>query len=449
MSNERGKLGLSSSINILVGGMIGSAIFSLSGLTIFQAGPAAILSWVIAAIVLYMYGIQIAELAIRFPKSGGVFVFPSKSLGKNERQGKIWGWFSFWGFLISNIVAIAFAAIYVGTYLSAGFPVFANMQIPLALVSCVIVLVLSILNIRVTGKANTVLVSGLVITLLVYSIICLTSGKWEGSNLAPFFTQGILKGTGWLSAVPLAMVAYGSCVSIAFMVSEVRNPNKVVPQSILYAMITVVSIYVLSIVATLGLITAQFLIDNAGMRFIPFYAASFTKLQAYPWLPKLISISAVLALLTTMLVVAMISSRAVAAVSEGGLLPKWLGVINTKTGTPIRASVLIVAVSMVIACFPQFTEQIVSLGALFAAATITINCFSLLVARKKFGSEGLPYKAIGGNILPVVTIVIIVASYIPGVLAGGWKLWAYTVVMYLLGLAVMTYFGHRSGSLKK
>ena len=70
MSNEKGKLGLLSSTTILIGGMIGSAIFSLSGVTIMNAGPAAIISWIIAGIILIAYGLQTAELSTMYPQSG-------------------------------------------------------------------------------------------------------------------------------------------------------------------------------------------------------------------------------------------------------------------------------------------------------------------------------------------------------------------------------------------
>ena len=117
-SNQGGSIGLIACVTMIAGGMIGSAIFSLSGLTIFLAGPAAILSWIIAAVIMLIYGLVVAELSTIFPKSGGVFVFPSKALGKTEKTGKLWGWISTWGYINANIVAIAFAAIYVATYLN-------------------------------------------------------------------------------------------------------------------------------------------------------------------------------------------------------------------------------------------------------------------------------------------------------------------------------------------
>ena len=65
MSNktDTGKLGLIACITMLAGGCIGSSIFSLSGMTMYYAGPAAILSWIIAAAICGCYGLQAAELS--------------------------------------------------------------------------------------------------------------------------------------------------------------------------------------------------------------------------------------------------------------------------------------------------------------------------------------------------------------------------------------------------
>lgn len=434
--SKQGSLGLVACVTIIVGGMIGSAIFSLSGLTIYDAGPSAIISWIIAAVVMFMYGLQVAELSTIFPKSGGVFVFPSKSLGKTEKQGKIWGWISVWGYINANVVGIAFAAIYVATYLSVGFPIFKGMQIPLAIAACVFCCILNTLKVSVAGKANTILVSLLVITMLVFIAVGLFGGNWDASLLTPFFTQGAKGSMGFLNAVPNAMVAYGSIVAIAFMVSEVRDPNKNVPKSISIAMGIVIVLYVMTILATVGLITAGFLAKNPGMRFIPLYAAAFTKLTAFPWLSKIISISATLALLTTMLVLIAITSRAIVATAESGLLPKSLTKIEDKTGTPLTATIVVTIISIIISCFPQFTAEIVNLGSLFAAITISINCISLLVARKKNAYIKGSYRAPGGSILPVVTLIIIIASYIPGIISGS-SLWYYTAAWYLVGVVIL------------
>lgn len=435
-SSQQGSLGLVACVTMIVGGMIGSAIFSLSGLTIYYAGPAAIISWIIAAIVLLMYGLQIAELATIFPKSGGVFVFPAKSLGKTEKQGKIWGWISTWGYINANIVGIAFAAIYVATYLSVGFPIFKGLQIPLAIAACLFCCILNIGKISAAGKLNTILVMLLASTMVVFIVVGLFGKTWDASLITPFFTQGSKGTTGFITAIPNAMVAYGSIVAIAFMVSEVKNPNKNVPKSICIAMGIVIVLYVMIILTTLGLVTSGFLQENPGMRFIPLYAAAFTKLSAFPWLAKVISISAVLALLTTMNVLIAITSRALVAIGDGGMLPKSLAKINSKTGTPIIATIVVTIGSIIISCFPQFTATIVNIGSLFAAITISINCVSLIVARKRNKYIEGNYRAPGGSALPVITLVIIVLSYLPGIINGA-KLWYYIAIWYAVGAVIL------------
>jgi amino acid transporter len=295
--------------------------------------------------------------------------------------------------------------------------------------------VLNSVRFSLTGKVNTVLVCALAATLLAFIIIAFTSGQWDSGLLTPFFSQGASGPTGFLSVVPVAMVAYGSIVSIAFMVSEVKNPARNVPRSILIAMAIVVCLYVLVILATVGLVSAQFLEDNPGMRFIPLYAAAFTKLAGIPWLVKVISVSAVLALLTTILVVMALTSRAIHAAAGSGIIPRVFAT-NAKNGSPIAATALVAALSAVVSCFPQFTATIVNFGALFAAITMSINCVSLLTARSKFTHAPGDFRAPFGAVLPVVTLAVIIACYVSDILGGGWVIWAYTAGWYALGLAI-------------
>ena len=432
-STQGGSLGLGTCVAMIAGGMIGSSIFSLSGLTMTSAGPSAILTWAIAAVIMLCYGLICAELSTRFPKSGGVFVFPSKALGKTEKEGALWGWISTWGYINANIVAIAFAAIYVGTYLSVGFPVFANMQIPLALIAVAFITILNCANFALAGKVNNLLVLALVITMVAYIAISFGSGQWDANLLTPFFTQGSAGSTGFLAMVPTAMTGYGSIVAMAFMVSEVKNPNRNVPRSVLIAMILVLCLYLGMILATVGLISAQFLMENPGMQFIPMFAAAFTKLAAIPWVSKLISISALLALLTTMMTVTALTSRAIKAAADKGSLPSKLGETN-KSGVPAYATFVVMIPAAIISCFPQFTSTIVSFGALFATVTITINIVSLLKARSKFDLPEGAFRAPGGNVLPIFALLLIIICYIPDIIGGGWMIWAYSIAWYIIGI---------------
>ena len=419
-NKDSGKLGLVACIAILTGGCIGSAIFSLSGMTMYYAGP--------AAIILGCYGVQVAELSVRYPHSGGVYVFPAKSLNK------FWGFAAAWGYIISNFIAVAFSAIYVATYLGVGFEALAGLQIPLALASILFCVILNMMKVTDAGKFNNVLVGLLIITMLLFSGIALSHGNFNFDNFSNFFDGGMGK-TGWIQAIPNAMVAYGSVVAIAFMVGQVKDPNRTVPKSMAIALIIVVSLYLLMIVGTLGHITTQFLVDNPGMRFIPMFAAAWTSMTNVPWLSKLISVSAFIALITTMLVVQNLNALTIRAMAEDGALPKVLAKSN-KNGAPSAGIILAAVVAGILSCQPSWTELLVNLGSIAAAVTVVIVCYSLIASRKQMPSIEGKYKAPGGNALSWATIIVIVASYIPAIFNGGAQMWIFTAIIYIVGILI-------------
>ena len=213
------KLGTLECVMILVGGMVGSAIFSLSGLTYAMAGAATILTWIIGGGILLLYGVQTAELCTIYPESGGMFVFPYEALGKKRASKEAWGWLAAWSLLNVNIFGAGFSAIYVSTYLSQSFPALANYQILLAVVWSVACTLLCLFNITVAGRVNLVLTLALIALMLFYTIVSFTSGAFDPSNFTPFFGRGSLGNSGFISAIPVAMLAYGAIISVAFMMS--------------------------------------------------------------------------------------------------------------------------------------------------------------------------------------------------------------------------------------
>ncbi|MDP3448784.1 MAG: APC family permease [Eubacteriales bacterium] len=436
MSNEKGKLGLLSSTTILIGGMIGSAIFSLSGLTIMNAGPASIISWIVAGIILIAYGLQTAELSTMYPQSGGIFVFPSKALGKTEKAGKIWGWISAWAYLFGCIAGAAFSAMYVGIYLSVSFPALGSIGTVIAIGVVILCGILNIIQISAMGKINSVLTIGLSVAMVVFIATGLTSGKWDGSALTPFFTQGLEGTFGFMGAIPIAMVAFGAIVAVSFMVGEIKNPKKTVPQSMIIAMSVVLVLYVLMIVTTLGLVSAGFLQQNPGMAYIPMYAAVFTTLANLPWLGYVVTIAAVLALMTTILVVMALAGRALQASAQAGILPKGLSKINAKTNTPVNAQLVVILVVGIIAAFPSATNFIVNFGSLCNAIVVAIICLTIIAARKKNPEITVKFTAPGGSVLPIATFIAIIVAYIPGIIAGGYMLWVWTAVYFVIGMAI-------------
>jgi amino acid transporter len=435
MLNESKKLGLRDSTAILIGGMVGSAIFSLSGVTIAQAGPASILSWIIAGIILIFYGLQTAELATIYPQSGGVFVFPEKALGKTEKQGKLWGWIAAWSYLFGCVGGAVFSVYYVGYYMGSGFEALAPYTTLIAVVAAIICGVFVLLNISATGKVNLGLTIGLIVTLGIFIIIAFASGNWNPANFTPFIGQGSGGNAGFLSAIPIAMLAYGAIVAVAFMVNDIKDPQKTIPKSMIIAMTITIILYVLAMVATLGLLSASFLAENPDFLYAPMVGAALANLMAVaPWIITLIVIAAVLALMTTSLVVMLLAARTFQAAAGGGLLPKGLSKVS-KGGTPVNATLLTIIIVVIIAAIPDMTNFVISLGAFSNALVVAIICISVVAARKK--NPGVAkFKAPGGSVVSIIVLVVLVACYMPDLIAGTGQWWAYTGIYYAIGMAI-------------
>ena len=432
-NTEEGKLGLTECVFILIGGMVGSAIFSLSGLTILEAGPAALLTWFIAGFIMLFHGMLICELSCIYPQSGGVYVFPRKAFG--GEKGRLLGWLSCWGSMVTNVIAIAFAAIYVGIYLSVAFKWAADYQIPLAIASILICLFFNIINFRTAGKMNNGIVIFLLLTILVYVFACFCSGNYDFSCFSPFFTQGIKGSNGFISSIPIAIIGYSSINAMAFMVSDVKKPEKTVSKAMFIAISVVITIYLLVISATLGLITADYLVKNEGMRFIPLFAACFTKMQSLPWLVDVVSIASVIALMTTMNVCVSLNARTMQASSLDGMLPKIVSV-NNRCSVPAYAALFTCFISMIIAMFPKITLQIVNFGAIFNLFTIIITLSSLVAARKKLENQTPAFKAPGGNALIIIILLILIGCNITSIIIGGKDLFLFTIAFWIIGLII-------------
>ena len=448
MSENNGKLGLGACIGIIIGGCIGSAIFSLSGQTIVYAGPAAIISWIIAAVIQAFYGMQVCELAIRYPKSGGVFVFPQKAIG--GKKGDFIGFISAWGSIISNTIAVAFSAISIGNFMVPAFglnaPVFTigNFQmtwtILLAIIAVVLCAIFNFKKITTAGKFNNALVCGMTVAMLIFVGLSFFGKRPDGTpSFTPayfsnFFTTG-MGIRGMFRSIPIAAIAYGACVSISFMVEEVKSPGKTVPASLTIGMTIVMVLYTLMIVATIGT-CGYFMFKTPGLEYLEFapqFGSAMDGLAAYPWITKLIALTALIALTTTILIVLALNARAVKAVAESGYFPKFLTKEN-KNGIPVNATIAIVIVAIILTLRPDWTNVLVGLGALFSVVTTVITISSLIISRKKTALPKGQFKAPFGNAASLFIIIVLVVCYLIGSIDK--NVFIFTILSYAVAITL-------------
>lgn len=444
MSSNETKKGLSVSacIRIAVGGMVGSAIFTLSGVTYAMAGSAAILTWVLAGVVVLLYALNIAELATTFPRMGGIFVFPQQILGNKKLTKDFAGWFTGWAWLFGDILGTAFSAIMITTYLESIIPQIKEFQAIQILIPVIWIAgscLFNVLGISTMGKINTILISGLLLVCGTY--ICVGLGHFQTSNFLPF-VGGTMGSLGIVAGIPTAMLGFGSIIGIASISSEIREPKKSIPKIMCTSILITVILYSLILLTTFGMAPASDFVQDPSKQYWPVAYALMKGLDGkMSWMLSLIPVAVVLAISNLLLILNMDSGRTLYAVAESGYMPKIFAKRNEKTNVPVNALIAVAVVSAIFTLVPSLLYAIIGTGAICTAVTATIIALSVIVLRKKkeLQAEGA-FKVPGGLLIPVVTIVIIALTLVsqyksPGgpmsfALAAGW--FAIGIVIFLI-----------------
>lgn len=434
-----GVLGLWECVMIGVGGMVGSCIFTLSGVTYGLAGPAALVAWVIAAAIIALYALNIAELSSRFPQAGGLYAYPAATLSSNPLVQQLLGWLASWSWVNVTVLGTSFGAIFVAGYLDSIIPGAKDAVILVGLVSIVFCWIVNYLGISLMGRTNLVLTALLMVGCLAYSFAAFP--HMDSANFSNFWASGAMGKAGIMTSIPMAMLAYGSVIAIASLAEEAREPRKTIPKAIVISLGMTTALYLVMLIATFGVVSwTQFTPDSFAY-YAPMHFAATAFAPGSKWVSLAISLSALFAIVTTMLVLLMSCSRTLMGVSEGGLLPAAFRSVN-KNQVPGFSLTISALAAAAIACFPQFTMEIIGTGSLCSAIVVVLMAMSLIAARTRNLGDDAAYQVPGGIALPLITIVVVVVNLVKlpaaSYMLGGW--W------YLIGLVIFA-FG-RAGSAK-
>lgn len=420
-SPDNEKMGLFSCVVLIIGSCIGSAIFSISGITIWYAGPSAIVSWFIAAAIYFLFGLVVTGLALRYPQSGGLYVFPRCSMG--GRRGEFFGFISAWGNIISTILAIGFSSIFLGIFLKVGFPSIGN-PLALSLVSLVLANAILISGLRSSRVVHNTLVILILAMIVCYCGVALVSGSFDISNFNDFFVKGAKGGGGFISAVPLAMVAYGGSIFVSYMAADVKNPGRNIRLSFFLGLGAVALIYIALIATIIGTLPFDILAENESVRYIPVFASITSgSLVGFPWLLKVVSLCGAVALFSSIIAMMRVCSKNIQAVSAAGLLPAMFSK-QDKKGILGVSILFLTLCGMALCFFSDHVDVMLTLGAVLSIVTITITCISEMFARRK------------AALFPLSVTVLLWACFVPDILRGSFEMWNFTVFIYAVGLVV-------------
>jgi APA family basic amino acid/polyamine antiporter len=386
-------LGLYPTMMISMGAMIGSGIFVLPALGYKKAGPAVILAYVLAALVVLPAALSKAEMATAMPESGGTYLYIDRALGP------LFGTIAGIGAWFSLVFKSSFALVGLGAYLLLFAPLSQGAVVPVALALGALVVVLNISGTELSGQIQAVIVSLVVISLAIYTI---NAGfTLDTARFTPFATEG---NVGVVTAAAFVFVSYAGVTKVASVAEEVKDPGRNLPRAILGSMVVMTVLYVAVVGAVVGLSDPEILTksgpgDTASLT--PMADGAGVLLGGFGVL--FISIVAVIALTSMANAGILSSSRFPLAMSRDDLFPAPFGRIDARFKTPRNAVLLTGALLLTLIAFVPVIE-LAKLASAFQILVFSVINAALVAFREadvpsytpEFEAPGYPYVQIFG-----------------------------------------------------
>jgi APA family basic amino acid/polyamine antiporter len=412
-----------------IAAIVGAGIFSTIGVAAFNGGPGVTLLFVITAITCGFSALCYAEFASRIPVAGSAYTYAYASFG--ELIAWIIGWDLLMEYAIGNIaVAISWSEYFVNLlegfnihmpqyltmdYVSA-FRAHENLQrltssghlanitdsmktgalawgtapgignfklianIP-ALAIVVVITYLVYVGIRETKKATNAMVYlkiTIVLTVIVIGFFYVTPANWH-----PFLPNGF---SGVMKGVSGVFFAYIGFDAISTTAEECENPQRDLPRGMIYSLIICTVLYILIALVLTGMVSYKDLNVGDPLAYV------FTKVNLHN-ISYIISVSAVIATASVLLIFQLGQPRIWMSMSRDGLLPKAFSRIHPKYKTPSFSTIVTGFVVAVPALFMNLTEvtDLTSIGTLFAFVLV---CGGVLLLPRELSQKGkfhLPY----------------------------------------------------------
>jgi len=308
--------------------MIGAGVFAVLAPAAAAAGSGLLLGLAAAALVAYCNATSSARLAVRYPESGGTYVYG------RERLGEFWGYLAGWSFVVGKTASCAAMALTVGYYLWPG---------QAHVVAVVAVLALTAVNyvgVQKSALLTRVIVVAVLLVLAAVVVVSLTSHQADAARLNIGADAGV---AGVLQAAGLLFFAFAGYARIATLGEEVVNPARTIPRAILVSLGIALAVYAAVAVAVLAVLGA----DATAAAAAPL--ADAVRAAGVPGLVPVVRTAAVMAALGSLLALLLGVSRTTLAMARDRHLPHTLATVHPRFGVPHHAELAVGAVVAVLA----------------------------------------------------------------------------------------------------
>jgi APA family basic amino acid/polyamine antiporter len=382
-------LGLFATVTISMGAMIGSGIFVLPALGFKKAGPAVILAYLLAGLIVVPAALSKAEMATAMPESGGTYLYIDRAMGP------LFGTVAGIGAWFSLVFKSSFALVGLGAYLLLLVPLSAGLVKAVALVLAALIVVLNIAGTEQSGKAQAAIVSVVVLALVAYVLnsgLVLDPGRFQ-----PFVAEG---SGGIVTAAAFVFVSYAGVTKIASVAEEVENPGRNLPRAILASLVLMLVIYTLVVAAVVGTNDPATLISGGpggdSPSLTPMADGAGQLLGGFGVV--VISLVAVLALTSMANAGVLASSRFPLAMSRDSLLPTQFTRVDERFKTPRNSILLTGGLLIGLIAFVPVVE-LAKLASAFQILVFSIINLAVIAFREsgiesyepEFAAPGYPY----------------------------------------------------------
>ena len=318
--------------------ILGAGIFAVIAPAAGLAGPAILVSLLIAAAVAFCNAMSSVQLARVLPRTGGTYRFA------NQMLGPWWGFIAGWMFVAANSIGPGVIAIAFGGYAHAAEPAI-DARVA-AVVMAVAICTINASGIRRSTRATDVMVVLSVLSLL--GVIVLGLPHASAGNLTPFAPHGVL---GIFRATGLLFFAYTGYSRIATLVEEVHNPRRTIPIASATALGTATILYLLVAVTALAVVGASTLSHSSSPLRTTLLVAGIAAG------PAIVVAGALITTFNEGLSDLLGVSRVVWAMAQCGDLPAKLGE-TTDAANPWVSVVFVGGISILVAAFAPFTASV-------------------------------------------------------------------------------------------
>lgn len=433
-----------------IGAIVGGGIFVVTGNAAAQfAGPAIVLSFLIAGLGCALTGMCYAELAAMIPAAGSAYSYTYTALGE------VAAWIIGWNLLLEYVFAASYIAVGWSGYLMSllsqwGVPLPPSLtSAPFAIGPHGVTATGSLINgpaslfavavalIALRGVRLSSIVNGIIVALKVGALLLVVgfgSLHLHPHNWTPFIPAnegfGRYGWSGVLRAAAVVFVSYLGFDAIATLAQDTRNPQRNIPIGILGSLGAVSLLYIAVSLVLTGLVSYQML-DSAS----PLSVALRGGGPALTWLAPIVDLAAVIGLGSVVLIVMLAQPRVLMAMGHDGLVPRIFARVHPRFRTPHWGTLICgLSVAILAGLFPlSILVQLVSVGTLIVFIAVAV---SVLVLRRSdpdrhrpFRTPFVPFVPIGG-----LLICVYLLAFIP------LRSWAVYGVWMMLGISI--YFGY-------